>query len=59
MRLGFLGTPDPHHRLYENIDGDDIGSPNLSLFGWETKPVGSYFIVLSYLFDLFMLDKFN
>jgi len=38
-RFCLVGTPDPHHKLHEHMDGDDGGWPNLSRFGWETKPI--------------------
>ena len=46
---GMVGTPDPHHKLHEYMDGDDVGWPNLSRFGWETKPIWAYFIVILFI----------
>ena len=31
--LMVVGTPDPHHKLHEYMDGDDVGWPSLSRFG--------------------------
>ena len=54
-------TSDSHHKLHEYMDGDNVGWPNLLLFGWETKLIWVYLIVIlfspfrpvSYLFYLF------
>jgi len=44
-----VGTPDPHHKLHEYIDGDDVEWPSLSRSGWETKPIWVYFIVILFI----------
>jgi hypothetical protein len=48
-----VGTPDLHRRLYEYMNGDDVGWPNLLLFEWEIELIWVHFIVyfiyLSYL----------
>jgi len=48
-----VGTPDLHRRLYEYMNGDDVGWPNLLLFDWEIELIWVHFIVyfiyLSYL----------
>jgi hypothetical protein len=44
-----VGTPDPHHKLYEYMDRDGVGWPSLSRFGWETKPIGAHFIVILFI----------
>jgi hypothetical protein len=44
-----VGTPDPHHKLHEYMDGDDVGWPSLSRFGWETKPIWANFIVILFI----------
>jgi hypothetical protein len=44
-----VGTPDPHHKLHEYMDGDDVGWPSLSRFGWETKPIWAHFIVILFI----------
>jgi hypothetical protein len=54
IRLSFenglvVGTPDPHHKLHEYMDGDDVGWPSLSRFGWETKPIWAHFIVILFI----------
>ena len=41
-----VGTPGPRHRLNEYMDRDDVGWPSLSHFGWETKPIWAYLIVI-------------
>ena len=52
FQLVLVGTSDPHHKLHEYMDGDDVGWPTLSRFGWETKPIWAYFIVI-FLFSPF------
>jgi len=52
-------TLDPHRKLHKYIDRDDVEWPNLSFFGWEIEPIWTYFIVLFYLFDIFILENFN
>jgi hypothetical protein len=44
-----MGTPDPHHKLHEYMDGDDVGWPSLSRFGWETRPIWAHFIVILFI----------
>jgi len=41
-----VGTLDPHHKLHEYIDGDDVWWPSLSHFGWKTKPIWAYLIII-------------
>ena len=33
------GTPYPYRKLHRYMDGEDVGWPSLSRFGWETKPI--------------------
>lgn len=54
MEIGYptdvmVGTPGPHHRLHEYMDGDGAGWPSLSRFGWGTKPMWAYFIVILFI----------
>jgi hypothetical protein len=51
-----MGTLDPHHKLHEYMNRDDVGWPSLSRFGWETKPIWAYLIVI--LFSIFGLVSF-
>jgi hypothetical protein len=51
-----VGTPDAHHKLHEYMNRDDVGWPSLSRFGWETKPIWVYLIVI--LFSIFGLVSF-
>jgi hypothetical protein len=44
-----VGTPDPYHKLHEYMDGEDVGWPSLSRFGWETKPIWAHFIVILFI----------
>ena len=46
LRSFVVGAPGPHHILHEYMDGDGVGWPSLSHFGWETKPMWAYFIVI-------------
>ena len=63
LTLGELvGTPNPYHKLHEYMDGDDVGWPSLSCFGWETSLFHYYFIYLAHLglliiILLFMLNS--
>jgi hypothetical protein len=52
-----MGTPNPHRKLHKYIDEDDVKWPNLSLFGWETKPIWAYLIVYFIYLELFMLNS--
>jgi len=65
-----VGTPDPHQKLHEYMDGDDVGWPSLSRFGWETKPIWAYLIgflvsssrpvsLLFYLFEIIYVKQFD
>jgi len=65
-----VGTPNPYHKLHEYMDGDDVGWPSLSRFGWETKPIWAYLIVilfspfgpvslLFYLFEIIYVKQFD
>jgi hypothetical protein len=49
MKKAGGGDTRPHHKLHEYMDREDIGWPNLSRFGWETKPIWAYFIVILFI----------
>ena len=62
--------PDPHHKIHEYMDGDDVEWSSLSRFGWETKSIWTYFIVilfssfgsvslLFYLFEIIYVKHFD
>ena len=40
-----------HRKLHEYMDGDDVGWPSLSRFGWETKPIWAYLIVILFIWN--------
>jgi hypothetical protein len=59
-----------HHKLHEYMNGDNVGWPNLSLFGWKTKLIWVYLIVilfslfrpillLFYLFEIIYIKQFD
>jgi hypothetical protein len=63
-------TSDSHHKLHEYMDGDNVEWPNLLLFGWETKLIWVYLIVilfstfrpvslLFYLFEIIYVKQFD
>jgi hypothetical protein len=63
-------TSEPRHKLYDYMDGDNVGWLNLSLFGWETKLIWVYLIVilfssfkpvslLFYLFKIIYVKQFD
>jgi hypothetical protein len=45
----FGGIPDPHHKLHEYMDRNGVEWPSLSRFGWETKFIWAYFIVILFI----------
>jgi len=49
LKEKIVGTPDPHHKLHEYMDRDDVGWPSPSRFGWGTKPIWAYFIVILFM----------
>jgi len=56
---GLVGTPTPNPRrkLHGYMDGDDVGWPGLSLFGWETELIWAHLIVYFIYLELFMLNS--
>jgi hypothetical protein len=65
-----IKTSDPRYKLHEYMNGDDVEWPNLSLFGWETKLIWVYLIVilfspfrhvslLFYLFEIIYVKQFD